>query len=62
MAQIGSKLFENDMVVFPVNDKQEKPVNQDESVEIKIRRVKIDVEKRFLRLRKNLRKRSVSIL
>ena len=61
MAQAGTKLFENDVVLFPVKNKQEMPENQEESVEVKIRRVKIDVEKRFLRLRKNLRKRSVSI-
>ena len=62
MTQAETKLFENDISMFPEKDKQEMPVNQEEVVEVRIRRLKIDVEKRFSRFRKNLRKRSVSIL
>ncbi len=61
MTQTGTKLFEEDISILPKKDKQEMPVNQEVTVEVTIRRVKIDVEKRFSRLRKNLRKRSVSI-
>ena len=63
MIQGEAKVFETEMVLLTVkteNENSAKP-NETETVELKKRTIKIDVDKRFARLRRNIRKRSASI-
>jgi hypothetical protein len=64
MTQAEVKAFETDVVVFPAQPEKEILVQETETeiVEIKQRTLKIDINKRFARLRKSLRRRSASIL
>jgi hypothetical protein len=63
MTQGEAKLFESDMILFPVKKDEETPVAEIETevVEVKKRTLTVDVNKRFARLRKSIRKRSASI-
>jgi hypothetical protein len=63
MTQAEVKGFETDVVVFPTKSENEIIVKEIETeiVEVKKRTLKIDINKRFARLRKNIRKRSASI-
>lgn len=63
MTQAEAKGFENDVVVFPAKSEREILVKETETetVEIKKRTLKIDINKRFTRLRKSIRKRSAGI-
>ncbi len=64
MTQGEVKIFETDAVIFPVKTEQEVSSNeqQSERVEISKNTFKIDINTRFARLRKSLKKRSASIL
>ncbi len=64
MTQGKAKVFESEVVLFSVNPNQdvkaiEEKIEIVETVKISI---KTDIHKRFARLRKSLKKRSVSIL
>ena len=63
MTQGKAAVFETDMILFPVKTEQEILVKTEETevVEIKKGTLKIDIHKRFARLRKNIKKRSASI-
>jgi hypothetical protein len=67
MTKSAAKMSETDVVIFPVTFEKEQPrlnnleiENQNTAVDEKSN--KIDLEGRFARLKKSLRKRSVSIL
>jgi hypothetical protein len=64
MTQAEAKGFETDVVVFPAKPEVEISVRETETeiIEIKKRTLKVDINKRFARLRKNIRKRSAGIL
>ena len=62
-----AKMLETDVVIFPVNLKQENQeftLAEETTGEINVeeKSIKIDITTRFARLKKSLRKRSVSIL
>ena len=63
MTQAEVKGFETDVVVFPAKPQIEISVKEIETeiVEVKKRTLKTDINKRFARLRKSIRKRSASI-
>lgn len=56
------EVLETDVVLFPA--KGEEVLEEQKSINVKVekRTIKIDVKERFVRLRKSMRKRSVSIL
>jgi hypothetical protein len=64
MTQAEVKIFDTDLVVFPAKTEIEVSIKETETeiVEVKKRTLKIDVNKRFARLRKHIRKRSAGIL
>lgn len=64
MTQAEVKVFEKDVLMFPVETETEIKVNETEIevVEVKKQKLGIDINKRFARLRKSIRKRSASIL
>ena len=63
MTQGEAKVFETELVLLTVKTENENTakVNETETLEIRKRTFKIDVNKRFARLRRNMRKRSASI-
>ena len=63
MTQGEAKVFETDLILFPAKTEEEVPAKQidAEIVEIKKRTLTVDVNKRFARLRKSIRKRSAGI-
>ena len=64
MIQGEVKALEKDIVVFPVEEKQNAAaeVSEREILTVESKVVEIDIKKRFARLKKSLRKRSASIL
>lgn len=63
MTQGEAKVFETDVVLFSTKTEREKDSQtaETEVVEVKKSTLKIDLDKRFARLRKSMRKRSASI-
>lgn len=63
MTQAKATVFETEVLMFPTKPeaKEVSTAEETEVVEIKKTTLKIDINKRFARLRKSLRKRSVSI-
>ncbi|HSK73182.1 MAG TPA: hypothetical protein VK892_15900 [Pyrinomonadaceae bacterium] len=63
MRQGEVKVLEKDIIVFSVEVEQNATeVSEKEIVTVESKVVKIDIKKRFARLKKSLRKRSASIL
>lgn len=67
MTKGAAKMLETDVVVFPVKFEPKQPEVNDFELESEFKMVdeksnKIDLRGRFARLKKSLRKRSVSIL
>ena len=67
MTKGAAKVLETDVIIFPMEFEQEKQAAitaEEIAVKIAIEKqlVKTDVKDRFARLKKSLRKRSVSIL
>lgn len=63
MTQPEVKKIETDVIVFPAKSENEVLITEIETeiVELKKRTLKIDINKRFARLRKSIRKRSAGI-
>lgn len=63
MTQAEVKVFEPEVVVFPANREKESaaPGDEKEIVEAEKRTLKTDLDKRFARLKKSIRKRSAGI-
>ena len=67
MTKSEATVLETDVVIFPMEfgqDNRETNMAEEQTAKLVIEKqsVKTDIETRFLRLRKSLRKRSVSIL
>ena len=63
MTQGEAKIIETEVVLFSAKTERENasPAEEAQVIEAKKRTLKIDIEKRFARLRKSMRKRSASI-
>ncbi len=63
MTQGDVKVFETDVVLYPVKSDEEvlSKETETEVVEVKKRVLKVDINKRFARFRKSIRRRSASI-
>lgn len=63
MTQSEVKVFEADVVLYPVKTEVEVAVKETETEvsEMKKRTLKVDINKRFARLKKSIRRRSASI-
>lgn len=63
MTQGQAKIFETDVVLFPItNEKEVSEITEEtEIIEVKKTTLRTDINQRFVRLRKSLRKRSISI-
>ncbi len=67
MTEGEAKALETDVVIFPINfnrENQETKLTEETTAEIAVDKslIKSDIEIRFVRLKKSLRKRSASIL
>ena len=64
MTKAKMQVLETDVVLFPLKLKQERLISEinNETIEVEKTTLKIDVKKRFARLKKSIRKRSAGIL